>query len=129
MPSLILTSGIVPLASGHIFSGNPFPVGGITLYYDRFASATASGIYIHVEAGVLSGGPITWASGGSMSSGGMADGFPMAPGDYIWIPRSRMINYTTDPTQSGKTLSVQIGCPAGVSGNRLWWDWDVQPFK
>lgn len=129
MPSLILTSGIVPLVSGNIFSGLPFPIGGITLYYDRFAPANSSGIAIHIGVGILSGNAVTFASGGSMGSGGLSDGFPMLPGDYLWIPKSRMINYTTDPLQSGKPLAVQIGCLAGVSGNRLWWDWDIQPFK
>lgn len=123
MPSTILTSGVVALVSGNVFSGCPYPVGGVTLYFDRFVG---SGLPIHVMAGQGSGLGVTMASGGSLSSGGMADGFPMYPGDYLWIPKSKMINFTSDPNQSGRVLSIQVAIPIGLSGSRLWWDYDVQ---
>lgn len=98
MPSTIVggQSGGVLLVSGNIFSGsildvgNDYPtgggrVGGIQLKL----AASASGI-VYVGLPNLSGTVTTINSGGFLSSGGLADGMPLSPGQDYFVPRSRL---------------------------------------
>jgi hypothetical protein len=103
MPStqLFTQSGGIGLVSGNIFSGSNVRLNSVKLKL----SATASGsIYVGVPN--LSGDVVTGASGGVLSSGGMADGFELSPGSTHDIE------------------SVRLIIPAAVSGTgRLSWEW------
>lgn len=111
MPStqLFTQSGGIRLVSGNVLSGTPFPNSLILKL-----SATASGV-IYVGLPNLSGEVTTGASGGVLSSGGMADGFELSPGGTYEIPKSRLVSGITTPT---------LIIPAAVSGTgRLFWEW------
>lgn len=126
MPSLILNSGFTTLVSGQIFSGCPYPVGGILIYLDRLAS---SGFPVFVGAvppsGVSSGTQLTAASGGLLGSGGILDGFPLYAGDSVFVNNSRLFDGGSAPLLSGTSLGIQLFAPAGISGSRVSWDYDL----
>lgn len=111
MPSTLLMpfSGGVTLMSGSPFSGSPQMVGGVQL---RLAKAAPSLVYVGVPN--LSGEAPTATSGGSLSSGGMADGMELSPGDSYFIPKTRL--------QNSGVCSIQVIVPAAASGGRLFWE-------
>lgn len=113
MPSTLLfpISGGIQLMSGAglAYSGSPQLVGGVQLRY----SATAPSGMIYVGLPNLSGTVVTGASGGSLSSGGMADGMELIPGDAYFIPKTRLV--------SGLG-TITIIVPAAASGSRLFWE-------
>mgnify|MGYP001612349298 FL=1 len=110
MPStqLFPQSGGIALVSGNIFSGSFQPVGGIQL---KLAEAAPS--LIHVGLPNLSGTASTSVSGGSLSSGGLADGMELAPGDSYFVPKTRL-------TSGIETIRLIVGAVA--SGGRLFWE-------
>jgi hypothetical protein len=59
-------------------------------------------------------GAITIASGGDLSSGGLADGMPIDAGDAMFLPRIAF--------PSG-ILDIRLAAPAASSGGRLYWDY------
>lgn len=110
MPScqFFVQSGGVPLVSGDIFSGTPFPIGGVQLVLDKAAPGP---VYVGTS------GTPTFLSGGSLSSGGLADGMKLNPGDGFFFPRASMYNL------SGRQRidSVQMVGPAASSGAIMFW--------
>lgn len=103
-------SGGITLVSGNIFSGTGVPLGGLNL---RLSSSGAGPIFVGLPN--LSGELTVMMSGGSMSSGGMADAIELAPGNTYFIPKSRL--------QASGIQSVRLVGPAASSGARLFWDW------
>lgn len=117
MPSLQLTgavSGGIPIVSGVVFSGNTllFPTGGINL---RYSSSGIGPIYVGLPNPL--GTPLTILSGGSLTSGGLGDGFEMIPGQNLFIYKSRL---------TSGLESIRLGVPAAGSGGRLFWDIDTR---
>ncbi len=110
MPSLQVfpQSGGIALVSGNIFSGGPQLIGGIQL---KLSSSGAGPIYVGLPN--LSGTVSTSISGGSLSSGGLADGMELSPGGGYFIPRTRLV--------SGIQTPILI-VPATSSGARLYWE-------
>ena len=110
MPSLQLfsQSGGIGLVSGAIFSGQPYPIGGIQL---RLAAAAPGLVYVGLPN--LSGDVTTGASGGSLSSGGLADGMEISAGDSYFVSKSRLV--------SG-IQTIRLIVPAASSGGRLFWE-------
>ena len=112
MPSLLpgFVSGGAPIVSGNPFSGTIAPVGGVQL---RLGFDASGSVYVGVARGLASGG-ITQASGGALSSGGMADGMELRPGDGLFVPAL---------VCSGQVQAIQVVVPAAVSGRcRVYWD-------
>ena len=101
-------SGGIPLVSGDIFSGLPYPIGGVQLVWDKAAPGP-----IYVGA---SGTP-TFLSGGVFSSGGLADGVKLNPGDGWFFAKSTLYNL------SGRQRidAVQMIGPAASSGGIMFW--------
>ncbi len=112
MPSTMLfpQSGGIGLVSGDILSGAGLPVGGLQL---RLAKAAPGLVYVGLPN--LSGQVNTGASGGSLSSGGLADGMEVNPGDAYFVPKLRLV--------SG-VQTVRLIIPATSSGGRLFWEWE-----
>lgn len=110
MPSTLLfvQSGGIGLVSGDIFSGGPQLVGGVQL---RLAAAAPGVIYVGLPN--LSGTVNTFNSGGSLSSGGLADGLELSPGDGLFIPRTRL---------ASGIQTVRLLGAAGSSGGRVYWE-------
>lgn len=113
MPSTLFfaQSGGQKLVSGHFFSGSYQLQYGVAIRLDRSAPGL---IYLGIPN--LSGEAPTFLSGGSLSSGGLADGFPLYPGEGIFVAKSRLISGILTPTLNG---------PAGSSGGRVWWEPDI----
>lgn len=111
MPStqLFFQSGGIGLVSGAIYSGSPRPVGGVQLLYSN--TAQSGPIYIGLPN--LSGDATTAASGGSLSSGGLADGMEMIPGNSYFVPKVRLVSGIE---------SIRVLVPAPASGARLFWE-------
>lgn len=128
MPSLLVfpLSGGATLVSGDIFSGNRgFPQGVVQLYLDTAAPGpiyvgfNRRGVQAPGALDAWSGqhifsGAVTITSGGTLSSGGLADGMLMRPGDSQQIPKLVLV--------SG-ILDIKYAAPAASSGGRLFWDW------
>lgn len=110
MPStqMFVQSGGIRLVSGDIYSGLPFPVGGVQLQWDAAASGP---VYVG-----WSGTP-TFLSGGSLSSGGMADGYKMSPGDKFFVPKISMCNASGLP----RIDAIKLVGPATASGGVMYW--------
>ena len=110
MPSTVLfnQSGGIGLVSGNIFSGGPQLVGGVQL---KLAAAAPGLIYVGLPN--LSGTVSTSVSGGSLSSGGLADGMELSPGDGYFVPKTRLVSGIE---------TVRLIVPATASGGRLFWD-------
>ena len=110
MPScqLFSQSGGISLVSGDVFSGGPQLVGGVQL---RLAAGAPSLIYVGLPN--LSGAVNTGASGGVFSSGGLADGMEVSPGDSYFVPKTRLV--------SG-IQTIRLIVPAAASGGRLFWE-------
>ena len=110
MPSMqfFVQSGGVPLVSGDVYSGQPFPVGGVQTTLDKSAPGP---VYVG-----WSGTP-TYLSGGSLSSGGMADGMKLSPGDGYFIPHVSLYNLSGLP----RVDAVRIVGPATSSGAIVFW--------
>lgn len=121
MPSLQFfdRSGGIVLVSGNIFSGSYLDyagqgckVGGI-----QFRNSATSPGPVYVCLMPLSGQAGTFNSGGSLSSGGLADGMELVPGGNYFVPRSRMTNL------SGQgLLAISLVGPAASSGARIMWE-------
>ena len=110
MPScqLISQSGGVLLVSGNLWSGQRLqPIGGIQI---KLAKAAPGNVYVGVTSG---GEAVTITSGGSLSSGGLLDGFELAPGDAFFINKSEF-------AASG-IEAIKINVPAASSGAVLFW--------
>ncbi len=112
MPSTMLfpQSGGIGLVSGAILSGTGYPVGGIQL---RLAK-TAPGLF-YCGLVNLSGDVATGASGGSLSSGGLADGMEINPGDAYFIPHLRLVSGIE---------TIRMIVPAASSGGRVHWEFE-----
>ncbi len=110
MPSTILAglSGGVALVSGAIYSGVLFPLGGVQLH---LAKGAPSLVYACLPN--FSGDVCTGVSGGSLSSGGLADGMEMNPGDSYFIPKSRLVSGIE---------TIRINVPAAASGGRMFYE-------
>lgn len=110
MPSTIVfpQSGGIPLMSGSPYSGSPQLVGGLQL---KLAQGAPGAVYVGLPN--LSGTTTTMLSGGSLSSGGLADGMELSPGDAYFIAKVRLVSGVCTPT---------ILAPAASSGGRLFWD-------
>lgn len=119
MPSTILMviSGGQPLISGFITSGVILPVGGIILRNDKYSP---SGQAVYVGLPYLSGVAVTINSGGTLSSGGLQDGWPLYPDEKVVIPKSRL-------QASGiGAQNIRLAGVAGASGARVFWDYDLR---
>ena len=126
MPSLLVlpVSGGATLVSGDIFSGNRgSPQGVVQLYLDTAAPGPIYvGFHRHPAPSDLTpwsgnhsfSGVVTITSGGTLSSGGLADGMLMRPGDSHQIPKLVLV--------SG-ILDIRYATPAGSSGGRLFFEW------
>lgn len=120
MPSTLFTdrSGGIALVSGNIFSGSYLDllsvgckVGSVQLRN----SATSPGT-VYVCLPNLSGTVGTMLSGGSLSSGGYADGMELVAGGNYNVPRVRLL-------QCGSgLLGITIVGPAASSGARIMWE-------
>ena len=118
MPSTLVfvQSGGIGIVSGNIYSGGPFDptsygrgnAGGIQLKL----AAGAPGI-IYVGLPNLSGTVNTFLSGGSLTSGGLADAFELSPGDAFFIPKVRLVSGLETP---------RLLAAAASSGARLFWE-------
>jgi len=110
MPStqLFSQSGGIGLVSGAIFSGTGFPVGGIQL---KLAAAAPGTIYVGLPN--LSGTVTTSVSGGSLSSGGLADGMELVAGASYFVPNTRLVSGIE---------TIRLDVPAAASGGRLFWE-------
>ena len=110
MPStrVFVQSGGIALVSGAIYSGTPLPIGGVQLKL----AAGAPGI-VYVGLPDLSGSVSTFTSGGSFSSGGLADAMEMSPGDAYLIPKYRLVSGIE---------TVRLLAPAASSGARMFWE-------
>lgn len=110
MPStqFFVQSGGIPLVSGDPYSGQPWPIGGVQV---KLQNAAPASLYVG-----WSGTP-TFASGGSLSSGGMGDGYQLRPGDGIFIPKAVLYNL------SGKQRvdAVRLVGPSTASGGVVDW--------
>lgn len=106
MPSTIVgdISGGVPLISGNPWSGQKTSPTGI---YMKVGATLTSGVFAYVA---YSGG-ITVLSGGALASGGIRDGFQIAPGETI----ARRL-------PPGGPANIFANTPAATSGLRLFWD-------
>ena len=111
MPSLQVGafSGGAFIASGLVLSGAEFSWGGIQL---RHSNSGIGPVYVGLPN--LSGTPITLNSGGAWSSGGLADGMELNPGDSYFVPKSRLF-------LSG-VQGITIAAPATSSGTRVYWE-------
>jgi hypothetical protein len=112
-------SGGIALVSGDIWSGAIIPTGGLQLKLARNAPSDVYVGFRHANpsdtslfSGYLSGA-VTITSGGSLSSGGLADGIELSPGDTYFVPRVRLGSGIQD---------VKVAVPAAASGGRLYWD-------
>lgn len=119
MPStqLMVVSGGIGLVSGTITSGQLWPIGCLTIRNDIYSP---SGQAVYVGLPNLSGTVNTITSGGSLSSGGMADSWPVYPGEVLIVPKSRMVSGMLTPRLLGA---------AAASGARVWWDYDIRMDK
>ena len=118
MPSMQLigagaavASGGQPLLSGGglAFSGTGLPVGGVQL---KLAAGAPGTCYVALTN--LSGDFATILSGGTLSSGGLADGMEMAAGDSYFVPKVRLKPSGLD--------SVRVVAPAAASGGVMCWE-------
>ena len=122
MPSTLVggQSGGVLLVSGNVYSGSildigtGYPggqgrVGGCQL---KLASSASGSVYVGLPG--LSGAAVTIGSGGFLSSGGLADGIPLSPGQDYFVPRSRLVSGVE---------TIQLIPEAAASGQaRLFWE-------
>ena len=113
MPSTLLfvQSGGQSLISGNVFSGTNQLKYGVLIRLDRLAPGI-----VYVGLPDISGSVPTFLSGGSLSSGGMADAFPLNPGESEFIPLHRLVSGIMTPKLLGE---------ATASGGRVWWEPDV----
>lgn len=110
MPStqFFVQSGGIPLVSGNPYSGTPWPVGGVQVKVSKEVSGL---LYVG-----WSGTP-TFTSGGSLSSGGMADAWPLANGEEIYIQRAVLYNLSGNRCVD----AVRLVGPTGASGLVVNW--------
>lgn len=113
MPSTLLfvQSGGQNLMSGTPFSGTYQLKYGVMVRLDRDAPDK-----VFVGLPNLSGTISTFLSGGSQSSGGMADAMPIYPGEAMFIPTQRLVSGILTPKLLGE---------ASASGGRVYWEPDV----
>lgn len=122
MPSLMCfpQSGGIPLVSGNIYSGQyAYPAGGFLL---KLATSGPGPVYVCIPN--MSGEVPTMTSGGSLSSGGLADGWELAAGGEYLIPRSRLglTNSGVSGFWQAGIQDVRLHVPAASSGVRLFWE-------
>ena len=110
MPStqVFVQSGGILLVSGGIYSGTPWPVGGVQL---RVQNSGAGPVYIGLPN--LSGTVATLNSGGSLSSGGLTDAMELFPGDSYFVPKTRLVSGIE---------TIRVLAPATSSGTRIGWE-------
>ncbi len=110
MPStqIFPQSGGIGLVSGNQFSGMIIPA-GIQLH---LAAAAPGLIYVGLPG--LSGLAVTMTSGGSLSSGGLADGMELNPGADYYIPKGRLVSGIE---------TIRLAAPAASSGARCFWEY------
>lgn len=110
MPStqVFVQSGGIGIVSGSVMSGSYWPIGGVQL---KLAAGAPGLIYVGLPN--LSGAPSTGASGGSLSSGGLADGMEVGPGESYFVPKTRLVSGVE---------TIRIIAPASSSGGRLFWE-------
>lgn len=117
MPSsqLFPQSGGIALVSGAIYSGYQFAlIGAVQLKLSKTANGP---VYVGLppvgQSGLTSGLVVTQNSGGSLSSGGLADGMEMNAGDAYSIPKSRL---------TSGIESIRVIVPAASSGSRMYFE-------
>ena len=118
MPSTLVfvQSGGIGLVSGNIFSGTILDLiqprfsqgGGVQL---KLAAAAPGIVYVGLPN--MSGTVTTFLSGGSLSSGGLADAFELSPGDGYYLPKYRLVSGIE---------TIRLLAPAASSGGRVFWD-------
>ena len=112
MPSTIFAaavSGGQLLVSGDIFSGNYLLPHQITL------TLSLSGAFnVGVALPAVGGGVATFNSGGSLTSGGLGDGFELQRGQPYTVYRGRLTSGIS---------SIRLVGPAESSGARINWEW------
>ncbi|RJQ26423.1 hypothetical protein C4577_03665 [Candidatus Parcubacteria bacterium] len=113
MPSAILISqsGGVGLISGNIFSGTPWPLGGVQLQYNASGPGP---IYVGLPSPISATGAVTIKSGGGLSSGGLADGVEIYPGQPYFVSKARLVSGIE---------TIRVGVPAASSGARVDWEY------
>lgn len=113
MPSALVgfySGGMALVGSGNPYSGSWSPYAKVELKNAWNSSGPA---YVGVLLGPTSGG-VTMTSGGSQSSGGLADGFELPPNGSYELTRLVV---------SGNLDKVRVFCDPAVSGRvRLFWD-------
>lgn len=124
MPSTMCfpQSGGTWICSGDIFSGTRYPVGGVQL---ALSKSGAGPVFVCIPN--LSGDVATMNSGGSLSSGGMADGMELIPGGTYFVPKTRLLMTNSGiSNNSGQwqvgIQDIRIHVPAASSGSRLYWE-------
>ncbi len=102
-------SGGASLISGNPWSGNIFPWSEV---FVKVGIAVSGLVYVGVALDRASGG-LTMNSGGALTSGGIADGVELRPGDSFTIPRLLC---------SGNPDKIMVGVPTAISGTmRIYW--------
>ena len=130
MPSLVLgtpfLSGATQIISGNPWSGQLEPKGTIRLWW--ICAASGANCYIALSGGgpPLSGGFMTYNSGGMLLSGGaasgMLDGIPIAPGGIAEYDVPKLGLGSTGGTTSG-TYNLFANCDPAASGiGRLYFE-------
>jgi hypothetical protein len=133
MPSTVVGSfsGGTTLVSGNLLSGSTTTAGAYLINYPYSFLTLKNGasgigpIYVGLPppaifSGFVSGIGVTVTSGGSLSSGGLTDGFELTRGEVITLPRARL---------SSGLLSVVIAVPTASSGTTVFWDTDILPVN
>ena len=116
MPSVqvAFVSGGAPIVSGNIFSGTRYPVGGVVLKLDLSGIGPVYvGLPYPGQVPPVSGSPMTFLSGGNLSSGGLLDGMQLNTGQEYFIPKLRL---------TSGIETIRVNCPAAASGTRIFWE-------
>lgn len=130
MPSLLTvgtTSGLgsgfgMPLVPNNVFSGTAYPIAGILI---KNSTSGIGPVYIGVHD--LSGSAPTLLSGGSLTSGGMADAMELGRGESYFIPRGRLRMSGQQPGMGPVDLTtIRYHALHSASGSRLFWDTDTR---
>ncbi len=114
MPSTIFAGAV---SGGQLLcSGNPFS-GQLTLPHEINLKMSNSGIgFIYVSLpSVLTTSFATFTSGGSLTSGGLADAWELSKNQEMTIPRQRL----TSGIESIRLLGLEA-----ASGTRIFWDYN-----
>ncbi len=112
MPSTIFAAAV---SGGQLLvSGNPFS-GNLVFPTEVILTLSLSGAFnVGVALPALGGGVATFNSGGSLTSGGLGDGFELQRGQPYSVFKGRL---------TSGIASIRLVGPAESSGARINWEW------